>query len=351
MSHIEKMNNNQTFNLEKIKEFSLPIEKLQVNLNQMSEESRNINLLYKNIENNFNNRIFVSQIKEIKEILSSINKNLILISNNNITKFLDFQDSLLKKFKDGFKDRIKNLNLSGGEVKIIGLNLIEGKKISKIIETVSFVSSIELSLWVDLLDSLKYNTYFLKSISKMRIYYEDLLQKKLKRELNKIPNDTDQNLINEFEQAFIVNPDLIFEDFIHNSENLLTQKELNTKEKIIKVAKAKEELEQLKKTQEKHKDTYEDYFKFSEREFKRLRRKESREKLMEITTRTKDLKELEISDEVSEKIKKFKSQLDKSFEEKYLVQKDDEKDPLDLIRKRKERKEKEYKKYKNHFEK
>jgi len=342
------MNNNQTFNLEKIKEFSLPIEKLQVNLSQMSEESRNINILYQNIENNFSNRIFVSQIKEIKEILSSINKNLILISNNNITKFLDFQDSLLKKFKDGFKDRIKNLNLSDNEVKIIGLNLIEGKKISKIIETVSFVPSIEIPLWVDLLDSLRYNTYFLKSISKMRIYYEDLLQKKLKRELSKI---TDQNLINEFEQAFLLNPDLIFEDFIHNNENLLTQKELSIKEKILKEAKSKEEFEQLKKKQEKHKDTYEDYFKFSEREFKRLRRKETREKLMEISTRTKDLKEIEISDEVSEKIKNFKSQLDKSFEEKYLVQKDDEKDPLDLIRKRKSRKEKEYKKYKNHFEK
>jgi len=342
------MNNNQTFNLEKIKEFSLPIEKLQVNLSQMSEESRNINILYQNIENNFSNRIFVSQIKEIKEILSSINKNLILISNNNVTKFLDFQDSLLKKFKDGFKDRIKNLNLSDNEVKIIGLNLIEGKKISKIIETVSFVPSIEIPLWVDLLDSLRYNTYFLKSISKMRIYYEDLLQKKLKRELSKI---TDQNLINEFEQAFLLNPDLIFEDFIHNNENLLTQKELSIKEKILKEAKSKEEFEQLKKKQEKHKDTYEDYFKFSEREFKRLRRKETREKLMEISTRTKDLKEIEISDEVSEKIKNFKSQLDKSFEEKYLVQKDDEKDPLDLIRKRKSRKEKEYKKYKNHFEK
>ena len=115
MSHIEKMNNIQTFNLEKIKEFSFPIEKLQVNLSQMSEESRNINILCQNIENNFNNRIFVSQIKEIKEILSSINKNLIIISNNNIFKFLDFQDSLLKKFKDGFKDRIKNINNIGSD--------------------------------------------------------------------------------------------------------------------------------------------------------------------------------------------------------------------------------------------
>jgi len=351
MSHIEKMNNNQVFNIEKIKEFSFPVEKLQVSLSQMSEESRNINILFQNIKNNFNDRTFISRTKEIKEILSSINKNLILISNSNISKFLDFQDSLLKKFKDGFKDRIKNINLSDNKSKIIGLNLIEDKKISKIIETVSYVPSIEIPIWFDLLDSLKYNTHFLKSISKMRIYYENLLQKKLKRELSKIPSDINQNLINEFEQAFTLNPDLIFEEFINNIENLLSQKELIIRREILKETKSKDELEQLKKKQEKHKDTYEDYFKFSEREFKRLRRKERRKKLMEISTKSKDLKEIEISDEVSEKIKKFKSQFDKSFEEKYLIQKNDEEDPLDLIRKRKKRTEKEYKKYENHFEK
>ncbi len=114
----------------------------------------------------------------------------------------------------------------------------------------------------------------------MRIYYEELLQKKLKRELSKIPNDTDQNLLNEFEQAFTLNPDLIFEEFINNIENLLSQEELIIRREILKETKSKDELEQLKKKQEKHKDTYEDYFKFSEREFKRLRRKERRKKLM-----------------------------------------------------------------------
>ena len=109
-------------------------------------------------------------------------------------------------------------------------------------------------------------------------------------------------------------------------------------------------MKKLKKNQEEQKKTYEEYLKLSDSEFKRLRRKKSREKLTDISEKSTEKDSIEISDEVSEKIEKFKSQLEKRFNEEFMIQKDEEKDPLDLIRERKKKKEKEYKKYKDHFE-
>ena len=78
-------------------------------------------------------------------------------------------------------------------------------------------------------------------------------------------------------------------------------------------------------------------------------RKEKREKLADVIV-DGNQNELELSNEVSEKIKKFKMEFDKNFKEKYLNQKDDDKDPIELIREIKKKKEIEYKKFKNHFE-
>ena len=80
----------------------------------------------------------------------------------------------------------------------------------------------------------------------------------------------------------------------------------------------------------------------SDKEFEKMRRKTRREKLSDLGTKKNKLEEIHISEEISEKIEKFKSKFENSFEEKYLVREDIEKDPLDLIRKRKEEKEKEY---------
>ena len=133
-------------------------------------------------------------------------------------------------------------------------------------------------------------------------------------------------------------------------ESKLTQTELKAKKKIREKTIENEKFEILKKTQEEHRETYDDYIKLSNREFERLRRKKDREKLIDISVESKKEKKNEISDEISQKIQNFKSQFEKSFEEKYLVQKNDDEDPLDLVRERKKKKEKEYKKYKNHFE-
>jgi len=343
------MSNSQIFNLEKIKELTNPIEDLQVELNQLNDTTLKVTKNFQTIENEFLNENFLSQLNIIRELLKNLNDKLNKISRINLGKFLIFQDQLIQKYKDAFKNRLKRLKINENLTKKIGLFLIEEKKTSKIIDFVSFFTSIEIPQWLELLDSLKYNTLFLKSIHKVRIYYQNFLEIKLKNELSRIPKNIDPNLINEYKKFFKDNPYVEFNEYLQIIENQLTKKELNAKKEIIRKVKEDEELERLKKNQEEQKTTYEEYLKLSDSEFKRLRRRKSREKLPDISKKSAE-NSMEISDEVSEKIEKFKSQFEKSFNEKYMIQKDEDKDPLELIRERKRRKEKEYKQYRNHFE-
>jgi hypothetical protein len=345
------MSENQIFDLEKIKKLTNLIDDLQVKLNQITDNSFKITKSIEDIENNFLEKNFLSQIAIIKDLLKSIDSKLNNISRTNLNKFLDFQDQLIKKYKENFKENLKKLEINEEITKKIGLFLVEEKKVSKVIDFVSFIHSIEIRQWLEVLESLKHNTIFMNSIKKAKNHYQTLLQVKLEQELSRIPNDIDPILIKDYEKFFKANPTLTFNDFLGTIEDQISQKELKVRRETIRKVKEKEELEKLKKKQEEQKKTYEQYLKLSDSEFKRLRRKKSREKLTEISEKSNEKDSIKISDEVSEKIKKFKSQFEKSFSEQYMIQKDEEKDPLDLIRERKKRKEKEYKQYKNHFEK
>ncbi|TFG23483.1 MAG: hypothetical protein EU529_07175 [Promethearchaeota archaeon] len=340
---------NQLFNFKKIKEITTPVEILQGNLFRLES-------IYKEyIENkddaikNFSDQDFINQIQELNQLLKNINDTLIKVSKENIGKFIFFQDELIKKYKDDFVDKLKKSNLNRNNIKQIGLNLIENKKISKIIYQSSFLFSLTLDEWLDLLDSLKQNSLYLATLKKVEKYYSELLKKRLKQELSKIPNNSDPNLIKDFEKSFHSNP-ITFKEFIQNIESKSTQKELETKRRFIEKTKEDASLTILKEKQERQLQSFEDYFKFSDKEFKRRMRKKKREKLSNIVENPNKNKKIEISEEVSEKIEKFKSKFENNFEEKFLIKKDDEIDPLDLIRKRKEMKDKEYKEFVKKFE-
>lgn len=341
----------QLFNLEKIKDFTSSIDVLQAKIYQLNEDSVNVKAFKQSVIHNFTNKDFLSQIEEITNLMSDIKNILENISNHNISSFLSLQECLIKKYKEKNQEKLKKLRLNQGLLREIGLYLIEKREINKTIHEISYVPSIEVAQWLEILDSLKQNSLFLRTIKKIEQYYENLIQDKLKLELSKIPKDAGISLIKDFKAAFLEDPNITFTEFLQDFESKLTQKELKTKKEFIAKVKKREELEKLKKKQEEQKEAYNDYLKLSDKAFERKTRKKAREKLSNIITTDKETKKIEISDEVSEKIEKFKSKLDKSFEEKYLIQKDDEIDPLDLIRERKIKKEKEYKKYQDHFEK
>lgn len=344
------MAENQLFNLKKIKELTSSLAVLQASINQLNEDSDNFKTYILSVIPNFTSETFLSQIEETTKIMMSVKNKLDKISMDNIVSFLALQENLFKKYREKKQSELKKLNLNHTRLREIGLHLIETRKINKTINKISYIPSIEVAQWSEVLDSLKQNSLFISTIQNFKLYYENFIQEKLKLELSKIPKDADQTLIKDFENAFHEDPYLTFTEFIQDFESKLTQKELKTKRQFIAKVKEQEELEKLKKTQEEQREAYNDYLKLSDKAFERKTRKKSREKLKDVKTANKEGKKIEISDEISEKIEKFKSKLDNSFEEKYLIQKEDEIDPLDLIRERKVKKQKEYKKFKDHFE-
>jgi hypothetical protein len=340
----------QLFDLERIRELYSPIETLQARMLKLREVTEMSETYSQFFIENYADKHFMQQVEKLRITIGILINHLENVSNNNINSFLDFQERLIKKYKENYQLQLKNILLNRENLKNIGLQLIENRKICKTIPGFSFVQSIELTQWFEILDSLRENSLFLKTSKNLNTYYKNSIDDKLKIELTKIPQETDQKIIQDFKEMFYGNPNITFYEYLQLIEDELSHQELKAKEKRTSGLIEKEELERLKKRQEEQRGSYEDYFKLSDREFKRRLRKKSREGLKSIKEGTKPTGEVEISVEVSEKIKKFKSQFDKSFEEKYLIKKDDELDPLDLIRERKVKKEKEYKKYKDHFE-
>ncbi len=337
----------QLFDLEKIREITDPLQALQGKLSNLEEINDNVSEMQKKITQDKFGKELINQFQEILKILKDINNKLKKHSNENINKFLVFRDELIKKYKDSFKEDLKYLNLNQEFMKTIGLFLIENKKISKIIDRSSYIPALTLDIWLDLIESLKANSLFISTIKKIHIFYDYLLREKLKLELNKIPDDINPVLIEDFKKTYKKDP-LTFQEFLENVETKLTAEEFDKKRQIIEETKEKEKLKQLQKRQEKQQQSYQDYFTLSDEEFKRRRRKEKRKSLKEITTEPKDIKEM--SDEVSEKIEKFKSEMDKRFQEEFIIKKDEDTDPLDLIRERRKKKTEEYKKFIKKFE-
>lgn len=341
---------NQFFNLEKIKELTSSIEVLQAKAHLLDEIFVKVETCKQTLVKSIPDENFLSQVNVVTDLMKEVKSELEKITKNNITSFLNFQARLFEKYKENFQEKLKKLQLDKDRLRKIGLDLIEKRVLSKTLEEISIIRSLGVSQWLEILDSLKLNSLFLGSLKKLAIYYKSIINMKLELELKKIPKDSDPSLIKEYKNVFLVDPYISFEEFLKLIEDKLTHQKLKTKKKFLAQAKQEEELEKLKKRQEEQRESYDDYLKLSDREFERKIRKKSREKLRDIKDLDKVVKKIEISDEITEKIEKFKSKFNQNFEEKYLIQKDEERDPLDLIRERKTKKKKEYKMYKDHFE-
>ncbi|MCP4762367.1 MAG: hypothetical protein GY870_11350, partial [archaeon] len=212
------------FNLEKIKEITNPIEELQGKASFLEKiyedfmENKKSNNILSNKEENQN------QIQELTEILSQIKDDLLEISKTNITKFLFFQDNLIQKYKESFKDSLKHLDLTENSTRQIGLFLIDKKKISKIIDKSSFISSLSLNQWISLLNSLKKNSLFLSSINNIKEFYDTIMKKRLTLELNDIPEHVDPSLIDEYKKSFFIE-EKSFEQYLEEIESHLSKEE------------------------------------------------------------------------------------------------------------------------------
>ncbi len=331
----------EIFDLNKIKEFFINTEELEGKFVQNKSNYEDLQKFTTNIKNIVENKEIIEKIDNISEKLKKIYTRLLDVSQINLKNLITSQDKLTKTYKQVHIDRLENSDINKQKAKKIGLSFIKNKNISKVINKISFIPSINISQWSDILDSLNDNDIFMKIIKNVNNYYQLLLEKKFKAELRKIPEDIQQTLINDFKKAFFEDANLSFKNFIRNIESKLSEDELTQRKNLIEKTKKREELASLKKQQQEQKSTFEDYFKYPEKEFQRIRRKKQRKSLSEIDQEPK--KKKYIDDDKKEKIEKFKSKFEDSFDKIYLNQKQDSRDPLDLIRKRKKKKEEEYK--------
>ena len=282
---------NQIFNLEKIKEITSPIGELQGKLIIMEElyeffiENKNV-LTQDFTEEKFN------EIQDINNNLTDVYRELVGKTINNTQNFLIFQDNLISKYKDSFKEDLKSLELSQSDIVYeIGLSLIKNKDISKIIEKVSFILALNSNQWNSLFKSLKHNSIFLSILRK--------------------------------------------------SAKFIESQKFKWPKKVIK---EKKEIENSKQILDKQTvPELDEYLKYSKEEFRRRRRREKRQSLE--TLEEEPEIQIEVTKDISEKIEEFKSKLGTDFKEKYLIQRDDQQDPITLIRELKKKREEKYKEY------
>ncbi|MFX0012587.1 MAG: hypothetical protein ACFE9R_19900 [Candidatus Hermodarchaeota archaeon] len=344
------MSETKLLDLRKIKELMQPVELLQEKVNNLGE----IDLLITSFKET------VEIFRENEDIYKKINEGILTIEKvknlfkslfkNNLDSFLIIQDKLMEKYKVHIKEKIKKSEINKSHLKKIGIQLIDKKKIKKIPLEISFVKTIGVEEWIDLLDVLKENTLFQNIINRLSVYYENIIVQHLNNQIKTLPPNTDKDLILKFKESYLKNPHLTFDGFLKEIENEENRSKALIRESLINEQKEKKRLEELKKKQEERKDEYQDYLKLSEKEFERRIRKKKRGKLPEIVKSEETREELIITNEVSEKIEKFKSQFEENFQDKFLKTEQDNIDPIDLIRKRKRKNKEEFSKYKEHFD-
>ena len=282
---------NSSFNLEKIQEITSPIEEFEGKIKSLEEIfERSIKTKIK-ITKKFQDSTLLDKIQVISQSFNDLYTNLIEFSNENVKKFLIFQSNLTEKYNKSFKQNLNGLNL---KTKEIGLNLIEDKKIFKVLKHSTIIPSLSSNQWIELIKSLQENSLFVAVIK--------------------------------------------------NVEKFLEAEEFRITKKKIKEQQDAEVLKELEEKQSELKlNEYQEYLKYSKAEFDKRRRREKRKKLEDLQAKPETL--IEITGDISEKIENYKSKLKSEFNEKYLIQKDEEQDPITLIRELKKTKEEKYKEY------
>jgi hypothetical protein len=339
----------ELFNLKKIRGLTAPIKALQGKVNQVSS-------IVKNLENeqqlgsSYNgNDLFLKDLAQLTKLIGQINENLEIISNHNINKFLKLKNHLINKYKQSINDRLKIIDIDNDFLQQIGLSLINNKEINKIIEQITYIPSVSVKQWLDLIEALNQNTIFLKSVDNLREHYKIILQSNLKIELAKIPISVASSIIEDFKRQFHITPEVTYNKFNQALEHKLTEKELKSKKELLVKNNERKEIEELKKEQEEQTESYDSYLKFSDKEFERRLRRKRREKLIDFTDTEND-NDVDLTEEISHKIEKFKKQLDRKSEGNYVVPGDSSEDPLKLIRERKRKVKEEYDEFKDHFD-
>ena len=156
----------QVFNLEKIKEITSPLEILQGRISNLDRIYESFIEKKETFTQTLLDEDFLESFEKVSQSLKEIHEDLTEISKENANKFIIFQEYLIKKYKEIFREEFEKLQVNQNFSKKIGLFLIENKKICEVVKS-SFIPAISLNEYLDLLDSLFQNVLL---VSQVRVF-------------------------------------------------------------------------------------------------------------------------------------------------------------------------------------
>lgn len=344
---------NIIFSVERIKELTNSIDAIQGKSNLINK----LYLIYKEALKNLlkkpnlmeNDRIkFFNDLDNLLEaIYSKLSKN----SEFYLENWLLFKDLLLSQHILTIKNILTEKNFSQESLKKVGISLIKKKRVSSFLEKISFIFSLDIDFWESIVNALNNNPDFLKTLNKIKIFYQNEMERLLNIELNKIPKNIDYKIINEFKKEF-KKKNISFKEFMITSKSKFPKKKFAREKITLETKKKKNEFDRLKEKQDTRFKSYDKLFTLSEDEFQRLKRKKKRKKLDSSSKLEK--KEHASPDKKKEIDKKKEStQTPKQdiFSREIKENIEDDIDPIEVIKKRKQKKEEEFEKYLNKIQK
>ena len=241
------------FNLEKIQELTSPIEEFEGKIVNLGIDFESFHKARNRALHKIGDQLFINEIEQISLEFDTFYKQLSKQSSNTVLKFLFFQEKLTKEHFTLFKQKLKDSNLRLNEY---GLHLIESRKTRRIHDNTLAIFAPSSDLWLEVLNSLKRNSQYLISLENLKIF----LKTKEHKQIEEISTQNEQTI------------------------------EVETKSELNK---------------------YEEYLKYTNKEFQKRRRREKRTNLTEL--QEKPSIQIEMTKELTEKIEDYKSKMKTDF--------------------------------------
>lgn len=338
---------NIIFSIGKVKELTKNIGIIQGKLNIIKQlyDSFDKNLVKSLEVGNKEEEHQLSIFENIIEIFRSINSNILKYTEITSNNWLFFKDFILSERKDSIKKSLLEKKITIELLNEIGVHLIKNKKVSSLLEKAKYINSIDLDSWASIIEGLKNNISFSKTINRVKLFHKNEIERLLRIELRRIPKNLDNKLVSEFKQEFrkYKTP---FSVYIKNSKVILSKKKKTLINQIKNevVEKDRQDVSEIRRDKS-HFKSYDKLFNLSDEEFQRFKRKKARKKL-EALSQKKKTEEPNKTDEVEAPIEEKIELSEEAIEESNGEDEETENvDPLDIIRQRKKNKQEEYDEY------
>lgn len=226
------------------------------------------------------------QCEEIETL--QISETPLYSLQTSVTKTTRNYETVWQKIWNIFNQDVKNSTLallkskvSAFLIKKFGLNLLKKNVVERPWHGTEFTRSLSIEDWTQLKTSFSKDARFHPVFQKIKIQYENNINKKIEAELQQVTIPVDGKLKASYRTAYYQKP-ISFNEFLEQNQNTANSsisnnpKSSQTEAKQIRAkyeqALEQKKLETEKKEQEKKFDNYQSYFTMDERELARAKR-------------------------------------------------------------------------------